>query len=65
MQTIAITSLQEGVKMKGASTRRQITKHQSVAFSTKGFSLIEILIALAAGTLVIGGGATALQSGDS
>ena len=62
MQTIAITSLQEGVKMKGASTRRQITKHQSVACSTKGFSLSETLIALAAGTLVIGGGATALQS---
>ena len=62
MQTIAITSLQEGVKMKGASTRRQITKHQSIASSTKGFSLSETLIALAAGTLVIGGGATALQS---
>ena len=62
LDTICRTSLQEGVTMQKKSAKKQALKHSNIASTTRGFSLSETLIALAAGTLVIGGGATALQS---
>ena len=48
--------------MKKRCAKKQAAVHTNIALATRGFSLSETLIALAAGTLVIGGGAAALQS---
>ena len=48
--------------MKKLLSRKQFAKYQTIHAISRGFSLNETLIALAAGTLVIGGGAVALQS---
>ena len=48
--------------MKKSLSSKQLAKYQTIHAISRGFSLNETLIALAAGTLVIGGGAVALQS---
>lgn len=48
--------------MTKTSTEKLFTKNQGVNLKTGGFSLNETLIALAAGTFVISGGAISLQS---